>query len=59
VRTRISLRNKLLIFAILIAVVPLVVAERSMIRVAHDELKSSANGEMVAVAEQLVSEIND
>jgi adenylate cyclase len=54
VRTRISLRNKLLIFAILIAVVPLVVAERSMIRVAHDELKSSANGELVAVAEQLV-----
>jgi adenylate cyclase len=59
VRTRISLRNKLLIFAILIAVVPLVVAGRSMIRIAQDELKSSANGELVAVAEQLVSEIND
>ena len=58
-RTRISLRNKLLIFAILIAVVPLVVAGRSMIRIAQDELKSSANGELVAVAEQLVSEIND
>ena len=58
-RTRISLRNKLLIFAILIAVVPLVVAGWSMIRIAQDELKSSANGELVAVAEQLVSEIND
>ena len=58
-RTRISLRNKLLIFAILIAVVPLIVAGRSMIRIAQDELKSSANGELVAVAEQLVSEIND
>ena len=40
---RISLRNKLLIFAILIAVVPLIVAGRSMIRIAQDELKSSAN----------------
>jgi adenylate cyclase len=59
VRTRISLRNKLLIFAILIAVVPLIVAGRSMIRIAQDELKSSANSELVAVAEQLVSEIND
>src|SRR3954467_5261478 len=59
VRIRISLRNKLLIFAILIAVVPLVVAGRSMIRIAQDELKSSANGELAAVAEQLVSEIND
>ena len=58
-RTRISLRNKLLIFAILIAVVPLIVAGRSMIRIAQDELKSSANSELVAVAEQLVSEIND
>jgi adenylate cyclase len=56
---RISLRNKLLIFAILIAVVPLGVAGWSMIRIAQDELKSSANGELVAVAEQLVSEIND
>jgi adenylate cyclase len=59
VRIRVSLRNKLLIFAILIAVVPLVVAGRSMIRIAQDELKSSANGELAAVAEQLVSEIND
>src|SRR4051812_3102303 len=30
-----------------------------MIRIAQDELKSSANGELAAVAEQLVSEIND
>jgi adenylate cyclase len=59
VRTTISLRNKLLIFAVLIAVVPLIVAGRSMIRIAQDELKSSANSELVAVAEQLVSEIND
>jgi adenylate cyclase len=56
---RVSLRNKLLIFAIVIAVVPIVVVGRSMIRIAQDELKSSANGELLAVAEQLVSEIND
>ncbi|WP_051511607.1 adenylate/guanylate cyclase domain-containing protein [Skermanella stibiiresistens] len=56
---RVSLRNKLLIFAIVIAVVPIIVVGRSMIRIAQDELKSSANGELLAVAEQLVSEIND
>jgi adenylate cyclase len=56
---RISLRSKLLVFAIVIAVVPLVVAGRNMIRIAQDELKSSANSELVTTAEQIVAEIND
>ncbi len=55
----ISLRQKLLIFAIAIAVVPLLVAGRSVVRIVQDELKSSANGELTAAAEQIVAEIND
>ncbi|UEM07769.1 HAMP domain-containing protein (plasmid) [Skermanella rosea] len=56
---QISLRNKLLVFAIAIAVVPLLVAGRSMVRIVQDELKSSANGDLAATAEQIVTEIND
>lgn len=56
---KLSLRKKLLIFAIAIAVVPLLVAGRSVVRIVQDELKSSANGELTAAVEQIVAEIND
>lgn len=56
---RLTLRRKLLFFAIAIAIVPLVVAGRTMIRIAQDELKSSANEELLNTAEQLTKEIND
>ena len=44
---RLNLRTKLLLFAIAIAIVPLLVAGRTMIRIAQDELKSSANEQLV------------
>ena len=47
-----------LLFAIAIAIVPLLVAGRTMIRIAQDELKSSANEQLVGTAQQLV-EINN
>ena len=56
---RLSLRQKLLLFAVIIAILPLVVAGRTMIRIAQDELKSSANDQLVITAQQLVKEIND
>src|SRR5687768_13841403 len=56
---RISLRTKLLLFTIAIAIVPLAVAGRNMLRIARDELKSSANSELVTTAGQIVAEIND
>jgi adenylate cyclase len=56
---RLSLRTKLLVFAIAIAIVPLMVAGRTMIRIAQDELKSSANQELSNTAQQLVREIDD
>ena len=56
---RLSLRRKLMFFAIAIAIVPLVVAGRTMIRIAQDELKSSANEQLSSTAQQLTGEIND
>ncbi len=56
---RLNLRTKLLLFAIAIAIVPLLVAGRTMIRIAQDELKSSANEQLVNTAQQLGAEIND
>jgi adenylate cyclase len=58
-RMRLSLRQKLLLFAVAIAILPLIVAGRTMIRIAQDELKSSANEQLVVTAQQLVGEIND
>lgn len=56
---RLNLRTKLLLFAIVIAIVPLLVAGRTMIRIAQDELKSSANEQLVNTAQQVVAEVND
>jgi adenylate cyclase len=56
---RLSLRQKLLLFAVVIAILPLVVAGRTLIRIAQDELKSSANDQLVVTVQQLVEEIND
>ncbi|MGH6920580.1 MAG: adenylate/guanylate cyclase domain-containing protein [Geminicoccaceae bacterium] len=56
---RLSLRRKLMFFAIAIAIIPLVVAGRTMIRIAQDELKSSANEQLSSTARQLTGEIND
>ncbi len=56
---RLNLRTKLLLFAIAIAIVPLLVAGRTMIRIAQDELKSSANEQLSVTARQLAREIDD
>jgi len=56
---RIKLRTKLLLFASVIAVVPLLTAGQSLIRIAQDELKSSVNVELVATAKQVADEFDD
>lgn len=56
---RLTLRRKLLIFAVAIAVLPILVAARTMIRIGEDELKSTANEQLLAVAGELAREIND
>ncbi len=56
---RLSLRYKLLIFSIIIAILPLAIAGQNLIRIAQDELKSSANDQLVTTARQITEEIND
>jgi adenylate cyclase len=55
---KLRLRTKLMFFAALIAALPLVVAGQSIIRVAQDELKSSANEQLAVTARQLSDEFN-
>ncbi len=55
---RLNLRQKLLCFALLLAVVPLLVAGRTLIRIAQDELKSAANDRLIATARQITEGIN-
>jgi adenylate cyclase len=54
---RLTLRRKLLFFSIALAMLPLGVAGRSMIRITQDELKSSANDELITTARQLAGDI--
>ena len=54
-----TLRLKLLLFAVAIAILPILVAGYTMIRIAQDELKSSANEQLLAIATGVAREIND
>src|SRR5262245_57019410 len=55
---RLNLRNKLLLFAVVIAIIPLLIAGQSLIRIARDEMKSSANDQLVATTRQIADEID-
>ncbi|MEJ8473673.1 adenylate/guanylate cyclase domain-containing protein [Roseibium algae] len=50
---RLTLRKKLLLFSVVIAVLPLLIAGETLIRIARDELKSSANDQLTATARQI------
>lgn len=54
-----NLRNKLLFFSSLIAILPLIVAGYFMISITQDELKSAANDELSTTADQLAKEIDN
>lgn len=56
---RLNLLTKMMIFAALISVLPLVVSGQSLIRIARDELKSTANEQLVTTARQITDEFND
>ena len=55
---RLNLRNKLILFAVVIAIIPLLIAGQSLIRIARDEMKSSANDQLVATTRQVADEID-
>jgi adenylate cyclase len=56
---RFSLRNKLLFFSVILALIPLGIAGRTLITITQDELKSSINEELSTVAHNLTEEIDD
>lgn len=56
---RLTLRRKLLLFAIAIAVAPILLAGQTIIRIAQDELKSSANEQLLGIAGGIAREVND
>ena len=55
---RLNLRRKLTLFSAVIAIIPLLIAGQSLIRIAQDELKSSANDQLVTTARQVTDQIN-
>lgn len=56
---RLNLLTKMLIFAAIIATLPLIVSGQSLIRIARDELKSTANEQLATTARQITDEFND
>lgn len=55
---RLNWHNKLILFAIVVAIIPIAVSGYYMLRSTKDELKSSTNYELISTAEQLSQEIN-
>jgi len=56
---RLNLRSKLVLFAVLLAILPLLAAGESLTRIVRDELKSAANESLVTTARQVRDEIDD
>ncbi|MCC6984235.1 MAG: HAMP domain-containing protein [Bauldia sp.] len=56
---RINLRTKLLVFSIIIAIIPLLIAGQSLIRIAQDEMKSAANDQLINAVDRVTGEINN
>jgi len=54
-----SLRIKLLLLFLILALIPLSVAGRSMIRITRDELKSAANDNLIMIASQVTQVVDD
>lgn len=56
---RYSLRAKLLFFSVALAILPLVVAGRAIIRIAQDEMKASVNNELSTAAARISEQIDE
>ena len=55
---KLSWRNKLIFFAVVVAIIPIAISGYNMIGSTKDELKSSTNYELMSTAGQLAQEIN-
>ena len=56
---RLNLRSKLVLFAVVLAILPLLAAGESLTRIVRDELKSAANETLVTTVRQVRDEIDD
>lgn len=54
-----SLRYKLLVLSILLAILPLFIAGQNLIQISRNELKSSANSELLAAATDLARQVDE
>ncbi len=54
-----SLRTKLLVLSIVLALIPLGIAGKTMIRITRDELKSVTNDNLISVAKQVTEDIEN
>lgn len=55
---KLTLRKKLLFFSVILTLIPLGIAGRSVIRITRDEVKSFVNGELIVTADQLSRDID-
>ncbi len=55
---KLTWRIKLLLFAIIVALIPIAISSVNMIKITRDELKSNVNDELISTANRLASEIN-
>ena len=55
----ITLRVKLLVLSAVIAMIPLLFAGQSLIRIARDEMKSAANDQLVTTVREVTGQIDD
>lgn len=55
---KISWQKKLVFFAIIISLAPLIISDTNIISITKDELKSSTNNELITTANNLAEEIN-
>lgn len=54
-----TLRTKLLVFSIILALIPLGIAGKTMIRITQSELESSAKDELISAAREISQDIDD
>ena len=54
-----TLRVKLLVLSAAIAMIPLLFAGQSLIRIAQDEMKSAANDQLVSTVREVTTQIDD
>lgn len=56
---KLSWRNKLFLFAIVVALLPIAISSSNMMGITQDELKSTVNNELILTTGQLAEQINN